>query len=116
MDKSCAADRVDIPGSEEPQATSDGDSQNNTADAVLVCSRDGTICNLLRGPDALMKGLAKELPGSPVESFWPDEQALMVRDNIKRTLRSREIHSVEFEDSSLGAHYEFLFVAQGQDR
>ncbi len=116
MDKSSAADRVDVSGSEEPQVTSDVDSQGNTADAVLVCSRDGTICNLLRGPDELMSGLAKELPGSPVESFWPDEQALMVRDNIKRTLRSREVHSVEFEDSSLGAHYEFLFVAQGQDR
>jgi diguanylate cyclase (GGDEF)-like protein len=48
--------------------------------------------------------------------MWPGELATMLRANIKRTLRSRQLQSDEFKDSSNGRHYEFIFVAQGPDR
>jgi hypothetical protein len=85
-------------------------------DSVFVLSRDGTIINLHRPPDGLSDDRAAELTGCPIESMWPGELATMLRANIKRTLRSRQLQSDEFKDSSNGRHYEFIFVAQGPDR
>jgi diguanylate cyclase (GGDEF)-like protein len=48
--------------------------------------------------------------------LWPGELAALLRSNVKRTLRSRQAQSAEFEDSRDGQHYEFIFVAQGPDR
>ncbi|MDH3373119.1 MAG: bifunctional diguanylate cyclase/phosphodiesterase [Gammaproteobacteria bacterium] len=39
-----------------------------------------------------------------------------IRDSLKRTVRSRQSHSVEIEDPDTGLLNEFIFVAQGRDR
>jgi diguanylate cyclase (GGDEF)-like protein len=101
---------------ESRQAAAKNADRRAVGDAVLVLSGDGTICSLLRKPDGVSNDLATELPGSPIERLWPDEVAAMVRDNIKRTLRSRQVVSVDFEGSGEGVHYDFIFVIQGRDR
>jgi len=85
-------------------------------DSVLTLSRDGTIINLHNAPGGLSDDRATELTGEPIESLWPGEVATMLRANIKRTLRSRQVQSDEFLDSNDGRHYECIFVAQGPDR
>jgi len=86
------------------------------SDAVLVVSGEGIICNFLREPDTNPDTPASALTGSPIESLWPGNLATFVRNNVKRTIRNRQVHSEEFEDSSDGGHYEIIFVAQGRDR
>lgn len=105
------ANRVELVGS--PAADS---AESVIGDSVLALSRDGTIINLHHAPGGVSDDRATELIGQPVESLWPGELAAMLRANIKRTLRSRQVQSDEFGDSSNGRHYECIFVAQGPDR
>lgn len=101
----------------EPVCSRAADSvRPDIGDTVLVISRDGTICNFLRKPDTISESSALELSGSPIERLWPTELAEIVLNYAKRALRSRQVHSTEFGDSSDGRHYEFIFVALGQDR
>lgn len=98
------------------ETTSEDSARPPIGDAVVLVSRDGTICNFLRRPDGISETSMSELCGSPIERLWPAELATLVRNSIKRTLRSRQVHSGEFEDLGDGGHYEIIFVAQGHDR
>jgi len=80
-------------------------------DAVVLVSADGMICSLHGEPV-----LPPDLSGSRIEALWPGELAVMVRNNIKKVLRSRQFEIEKFEDNRRGRQYEFVFVAQGRDR
>ena len=101
---------------ETDESIAENSAQPSVGDAVLVVSRDGTICNFLRKPETISDKSASELTGSPIENLWPTALALTVRNSVKRTLRNRAVHSEEFEEIGDGGHFEIIFVAQGQDR
>ena len=109
MNKTTAQKSTGTPGNTESIQFAIGDS-------VLVLSRDGTIMGLQCPPDGVSDDQAAALAGCPVESLWPGKLAAMLHSNIKRTLRSRQVHSAEFEDGSDGRNYELIFIAQGPDR
>ena len=93
MDKLGARGGSDNPASDEAEADIGESAEDNISDAVIIFTRDGTICSLLPGLQGTLDDTAKALPGCPVESLWTGELALMIRDNIKRALRSRQVYS-----------------------
>ena len=106
-----------IPKTDKPLGSRGADSvEFMIGDSVLVLSRDGTIVKLQSPPDGVSDDQAIKLTGAPVESLWPGELAALLHSNVKRTLRSRQAQSTEFEDSRDGQHYEFILIAQGPDR
>ena len=109
MNKPTAQTSTGIPGNAESIQFAIGDS-------VLVLSGDGTIIGLQCPPDGVSDDQAAALAGCPVESLWPGKFAALLHSNIKRTLRSRQVHSAEFEDGNDGRIYELIFIAQGPDR
>ncbi len=137
MNKPSAQTSTGTPGNAEPQDNTGGNTETAAADtnevelarspgaecselaigdSVLVLSRDGTIIGLQCPPDGVSDDQAAAVAGCPVESLWPGKLAALLHSNIKRSLRSRQAHSAEFEDGSDGRIYELIFIAQGPDR
>lgn len=85
-------------------------------DAVFVISRDGVIRNVIRQPDEVSTAAGEIQPGTPAGNVWPGGFAKLVHDNVKRTLRDRQVHVAEFSDESNRGHYEVIAVAQAPDR
>ena len=83
---------------------------------VIEVSRDGSICSLIEGAGFTLELPQGDLTGSSIDVIWPDAPADRLRDNIKRTIRSRQVRTDEFEDPQSGKTFEFIFVARGRDR
>jgi EAL domain-containing protein (putative c-di-GMP-specific phosphodiesterase class I)/GGDEF domain-containing protein len=116
MEETSAGDRIGTNGIKDGVSPSTLSRLSADSDVALVCSHDGTICAFHCRSEKSRGAMAEAIHGSPVEAVWADARASVVRKNIKRTLRSRGVHCVDFEDKKLGQYYEFLFVAQGRDR
>ncbi len=83
---------------------------------VIEVSRNGSICNLVEGPGFSLELPQGDLTGSSIDAIWPDAPADRLRDNIKHTIRGRQVRTDEFEDQQSGKHFEFIFVVRGRDR
>ena len=92
------------------------DHQAHAGCLVIEVSRDGSICSLIEGSGFGLELPQGDLTGSSIDALWPDAPAKRLRDNIKRTIRSRQVRTDEFEDSQSGKHFEFIFVPRGRDR
>ena len=80
---------------------------------VLVVSAKGQITSVPNNPNgALDESIAA---GSSIDKLWSPDTVAWVRDNLKRTLRSRQVHTAEFDAAADGKHFEFIFVATGRD-
>ncbi len=109
MNEPSAQTSTGTPGNAEPFEFAIGDS-------VLILSGDGTIISLQSPPDGVSDDQAAALAGCPLESLWPGKLAALLHSNIKRVLRSRQVHSAEFEGDSDGQNYELICIGQGPDR
>jgi len=105
MNQPWASNTPGVPGTDESHG-----------DIALVISRDGTICHFLSRPDGILDSSASALCGSEIERLWSPEVSELVRTSVKRALRNRQVHSEDFADDQNGLHYDFIFVAHGQDR
>jgi len=83
---------------------------------VLVVDSDGLIRDVLQAPQVTDFDPTVEWIGMSVDTLWSAEQAAKIQSIIKRTIRSREVYSAEFEHGTDGAHCESIFVPHGRDR
>lgn len=100
--------------SEDQQTAGANDEKLSVSNTVLVLSDDGTIANILEGP--AQQGDESELEGKSIDSLYPGVLANRIRENLRRTLRTRQVQSDNFEDAAIGVHFHLIFVAQGRDR
>ena len=105
---------AEIDAPEDGASCADVDTGSAVGNMVFVVSLDGLICNVLQAPERISSTELQNLDGSSIDSLWPAEVAERFKENIKRTIRSRQVYSEEFEDE--GGHHECIFVAQGRDR
>jgi len=83
---------------------------------VLEVSRDGSICSLIEDSGSDIELPEGDLAGSSIDAIWPGALAERLRNNIKRSVRGRQVRSDDFEDPESGKHFEFIFVTRGRDR
>ena len=76
---------------------------------VLIASDDGVIEDIIQGDDL---GVAP----ARIDTLWPADAADRVREYMRRTLRSRQFHSVELEVGTPPRRTEFIFVIHGRSR
>lgn len=89
-----------------------GPSGNNS---VLLLSDEAAIISVLEGHGD-RQGDRTELSGDDIDALYPDPLCNRIREQIRRTLRTRQVQSDSFEDVAAGVHYDLVFVAQGRDR
>jgi EAL domain-containing protein (putative c-di-GMP-specific phosphodiesterase class I) len=82
---------------------------------VLIVSQNGSISTMLQqSPEASMSESCA-CPTS-IDELWPAEVTKVVRESLKRSLRTRQQCSDDLENLRDGKSYEFLYVPQGRDR
>lgn len=96
------------------QAADSTDDNSSLCNAVLMLSDDGTIINVLEGPGR--RGDRSKLEDNGIDTLFPGILANRIRENVRRTLRTRQVQSENFEDADRGMHFDLIFVAQGRDR
>lgn len=87
-----------------------------SSNLVLVVSGDGTICDVLNAPDNLFNAEPPAGNRDSIDDLWSKAMADIVRGQLKRTLRSRQVVCDEIENPADRQVYDFTFVAQGRDR
>ncbi|MBT8080683.1 MAG: bifunctional diguanylate cyclase/phosphodiesterase [Gammaproteobacteria bacterium] len=80
---------------------------------VLVVSKAGTVTSVPNSPESELNG--RKLVGSSIDDLLSAAMAGWVRERIKRTLRSRDVQSAEFENAAENQQFECIFVATGRD-
>lgn len=83
---------------------------------VLVCSQSGKIFNVIEADETVRAELATNSGASSIDDLWPEALTNKIRDSLKRSLRSRQSHSIELKNPADAAVSEFIFIAQGPDR
>lgn len=105
-----------LPAIEQAAMASDGAVHSQSGCLVIEATRDGTIKNLTEGVNSSFELPQGDLTGCNIDKIWPGEITERLRDNIRRTLRSRQVRNDEIEDAATGKCYEFIFVARARDR
>ena len=83
---------------------------------VLVVDAEGSVHEVLDAPPDDESVYPGELCGASIDSMWPIEISATLRDNIKRSLRSRQVRCLQLRHPELNSYYEFILVAQGRNR
>ena len=83
---------------------------------VLIVSQAGSISSVVEASESVRDNLVSCVEVPSIDRLWSGEMTDSIRDSLKRTVRSRQSHSVEIEDPDTGLLNEFIFVAQGRDR
>lgn len=83
---------------------------------VLVIASDGAICDVLQAPQATDQDTDIELSKTNIDVLWSADQTDKVKRIIKKTIRSRQVQSVDFDNDAGDGHYESIFVPHGRDR
>lgn len=86
------------------------------SEAVLTVSRDGSIDNVLQLPKSRHGAAGSELRGAPVAALWPADVAQIIHDNVRHTLRSRQVRQQEIGSGNDASVFEMICVPQGRDR
>lgn len=83
---------------------------------VLVCSLSGGIYNVIEADERVRAELESSSDIPTIDDLWPESITNKIRDSLKRSLRSRQSHSIELENPADAVVSEFIFVVQGPDR
>ena len=86
------------------------------SDLVVVAAADGTIHSVLSLPTSDGGSYPDEMSGNSVDAIWSAEIASQIKDNIRNSLRSRQLRSARIRDKDSGLSYEIICVAQGRDK
>lgn len=92
--------------------------EHSPYDMVVIVSPDGVVRDYLGGVDSSADVCAIEFRGKSLEALWPPELAAKAKDYVKRTLRTRQNYSFEYElKDGYGTHCcESLFIVHGRDK
>ena len=82
----------------------------------MVAGADGTIHSVLNQPVSPDERYPDDMTGMSVETIWPAEIATPIIDNIRGSLRSRQLRSAKLRDEDSGLSYEIICVAQGREK
>ena len=69
------------------------------SDLVVVAAADGTIHSVLSLPTSNGGSYPAEMSGNSVDAIWSAEIAAQIKDNIRSSLRSRQLRSARIRDT-----------------
>ncbi|MEO1201385.1 MAG: EAL domain-containing protein [Pseudomonadota bacterium] len=83
---------------------------------VLVASGNGAIVHVLQAPAGYDEAAVQALVGTSIDELWPSDDAGQLARHAKRSIRSRQVESLELRLASGDGHYDFIFIPNGPDR